>query len=91
MILHVGGSFPIPRVDAFYVFGSIDMGLSGTNGGGPQLQLIPAPVTAGLTAGSPSVYTISTSQPNRDRYQFGFGMDVFHFFSSLADKKKAKS
>jgi hypothetical protein len=87
VILHLGGSFPIPRADSFYFFGSIDMGLSNNEGGGPELQLIPAPVTTGLTAASPSVYTILTSQPNRDRYQFGFGIDAIHFFTSLYDKK----
>ncbi len=85
-VLHLGGSLPIPRIDAFYMFGAFDFGLSSAIGGGPQLQLIPAPVTAGLTAASPSVYTILTTQPNRDRYELGFGIDVFHLFS-----KKLKS
>jgi hypothetical protein len=85
-VLHVGGSFPIPRVDSFYIFGSFDMGLSNRNGGGPQLQLIPAPATAGVTATSPGVYTIQTAQPSRDRYEFGFGIDVFHFFANLKTK-----
>jgi hypothetical protein len=53
--------------------------------------LIPAPVTTGLTATSPSVYTILTSQPNRDRYQFGFGIDIVHFLSSYFNNKNKNS
>jgi hypothetical protein len=90
-VLHVGGSFPIPGIDSFYVFGSMDLGLSFNNGGGPQLQLIPAPATAGVTVTSPTVYTISTSQPNRDRYQIGFGIDVFHLFASYIKKLQMPS
>jgi hypothetical protein len=84
-VLHVGGSLPIPGIDYAYFFGSMDMGFAGTEGGGPQLQLIPAPVTTGLTATSPGVYQVWTSQPNRDRYEFGFGIDIFHLFA----KKKS--
>ena len=82
-VLHTGGSLPIPKIDGFYLFGDFDLGLSSKNGGGPELQLIPAPATAGVTPTSPSVYTIFTSQPNRDRYQIGFGIDVFHLFPKL--------
>jgi hypothetical protein len=88
-VLHLGATLPVPRIDSAFFFGSLDMGLSQSNGGGAQLQLIPAPVTTGLTATSPSVYTILTSQPNRDRYQLGFGIDVFHLLSSYLDKQKA--
>jgi hypothetical protein len=92
VILHVGGSFPIPYAPAgFFGFGSMDLGLSSSEGSGPQLQLIPAPVTTGLTATSPSVYTILTSQPNRDRYQFGFGIDIVHFLSSYFNNKNKNS
>jgi hypothetical protein len=92
VILHVGGSFPIPYAPpGFFGFGSMDLGLSSSEGSGPQLQLIPAPVTTGLTATSPSVYTILTSQPNRDRYQFGFGIDIVHFLSSYFNNKKKNS
>jgi len=87
-VLHVAGSGPIPQIDGFYIFGSMDMGLSTQNGGGPQLQLIPAPITTGLTAASPGVYTILTKQPNRDRYMFGFGLDVIHLISSMSSKNK---
>jgi Putative Ig domain len=85
-VLHIGGSVPIPREDSFFLFGNFDLGLSRGSGGGPQLQLIPAPVTAGLTPTSPSVYTILTTQPNRDRYSIGFGVDVFHFLQSKSEK-----
>jgi len=88
-VLHLGGSFPVPRVDSFYVFGSFDLGLSNANGGGPQLQFIPAPATLGLSPSSPGVYTILTSQPNRDRYTLGFGIDVFHLMSSYLKSKSA--
>lgn len=80
-VLHLGGSFPFPRLDSVYVFGNFDLALSSSGGGGPQLQLIPAPATAGVTSTSPSVYTILTTQPNRDRYEIGFGIDVFHLFA----------
>jgi hypothetical protein len=87
-VLHLGGSFPFPRIDSVYAFGSFDMGMSLNNGGGPQLQLIPAPVTAGLSPTSPSVYTILTSQPNRDRYELGFGIDIYHLFSKYLKANK---
>lgn len=91
LVLHVGATFPLPlgkALDEVYAFGSIDMGLSSKNGGGPQLQLIPAPTTAGITSTSPSVYTISTTQPNRDRYQLGFGFDILHFIQHPPGSKK---
>lgn len=90
-VLHLGGSFPFPRVDYIYVFGSIDLALTGANGGGQgqQILLVPAPVTAGVSATSPTVYPIYTTQPFRDRYEFGFGVDIFHLFASKfnSDKK----
>jgi hypothetical protein len=88
-VLHVGAMLPIPHADSFFIYGSIDMGLSNNNGGGPQLQLVPVPVeTPAITTTSANVYPVLTSQPSRDRYQFGFGIDAIHFFSSL---KKTKS
>jgi hypothetical protein len=91
-VLHVGGTLPFPRLDSVYVFGNFDLGLTLQNGSGPQLELIPAPVTAGVTATSSSVYTISTTQPNRDRYEVGFGVDIFHLFSNhFAPNKQSKT
>ncbi len=87
-VLHLGGSFPFPRIDSVYAFGNFDMGMSLNNGGGPQLQLIPAPVTAGVSPTSPSVYTVLTSQPNRDRYELGFGIDIYHLFSKYLKSNK---
>jgi hypothetical protein len=63
------------------------MALSRGNGGGPQLQFIPAPTALGLSAASPSVYTILTAQPNRDRYMFGFGIDLIHYFTAKKNQK----
>jgi hypothetical protein len=90
LVFHVFGSFPVPVLDGVYTFGSMDLALA-RNSGGNQLLLIPAPVTAGVTFTSPSVYLISTTQPNRDRYQLGFGVDVFHLFSKYFGSKKTSS
>jgi hypothetical protein len=84
-VMHAGVIFPFPRIDGVYAFVNMDTALSKQIGGGPQLQLIPAPVTTGLTATSPSVYTISTTQPNRDRFALGFGVDIFHLFAKYFD------
>jgi hypothetical protein len=82
-VLHVGGSFPIPRADSFYGFGSFDLGLARGSGNGPQLFFIPVPssVTPAPTPTSSGVVNIITGQPNRDRYSFGFGVDLFHLFA----------
>jgi hypothetical protein len=92
LVMHLAATFPLPlgkALDEVYAFGSMDLGLSKMNSSGPQLQLIPAPATAGaLTSASPSVYTISTSQPNRDRYQLGFGIDILHFIQNPPGSKK---
>jgi hypothetical protein len=87
-VLHVGGSFPIPRADSFYGFGSMDLGLTRGSGGGAQLFFLPVPtsVQPPPTATSANVTNIITGQPNRDRYVFGFGVDLIHL---LTPKKSA--
>nr|HEV7953108.1 hypothetical protein [Candidatus Acidoferrales bacterium] len=83
-VLHVGGSFPIPRADSFYGFGSMDLGLTRASGGGAQLFFVPVPtsVQPPPTPTSASVTNIITVQPNRDRYVFGFGVDLLHLFAA---------
>jgi hypothetical protein len=87
-VLHVGGSFPIPRADSFYGFGSMDLGLTRASGGGAQLFFVPVPMSVQPppTPTSTSVTNIITAQPNRDRYVFGFGVDLIHL---LTPKKSA--
>ncbi len=87
-VLHVGGSFPIPRADSFYGFGSMDLGLTRASEGGAQLFFVPVPMSVQPppTPTSASVTNIITAQPNRDRYVFGFGVDLLHL---LTPKKSA--
>jgi hypothetical protein len=85
-VFHIGGSLPIPVLDGFYGFGSMDLALSNKGNTGNQLLLVPAPASANLTFTSPSVYTISVGQPNRDRYTLGFGIDIFHLYQSVKQK-----
>jgi hypothetical protein len=91
VVLHSAVNIPFPRLDAVYVFASMDLALSKQYGNGGQLQLIPAPATAGVTSTSPSVYTITTNQPNRDRYSLGFGIDIFHLFQKYFDAHQTSS
>jgi hypothetical protein len=87
VVMHIGGSLPIPYLDGAYAFGALDLGLSNAVTG-PQLLLLPAPSSAGLTFQSPSVYTITAAQPNRDRYSFGLGLDMYHLIAKLSSSKK---
>jgi hypothetical protein len=88
VVLHIGSTIPIPVFDGFYAFGSMDLALNGGGGGVPPLLLTPSPANLNLTYTSPSVYTIATQQPNRDRYSLGFGIDLVHLISSM--KKPSK-
>lgn len=86
-VLHIGGSLPVPTVDGVYIFGSMDLGLNFKyNQENPQLLLTPVPSSANVTYVSPTVNQISVSQPNRDRYRLGFGIDIFHVISALKAK-----
>ncbi len=85
-VLHLGGTFPVPVLDGFYGFGSMDLALSNKGNNGDQLLLVPSSSTVNLTFTSPSVYTISVGQPNRDRYIFGFGVDFIHLYASIKNK-----
>jgi hypothetical protein len=89
VVLHIGGTMPVPALDGVYIFGSMDMGMSfGNNQNNAELLLTPVPSTLNLTYLSPSVNTISVSQPNRDRYRLGFGVDLFHLYSAFKSKPK---
>lgn len=86
-VLHLGGTMPVPKVSSFYVFGAMDLGMNfSQEKQDQQLLLTPVPATASVTYLSPSVTTVPVSQPNRDRYQFGFGIDVFSLISTLKTK-----
>jgi hypothetical protein len=86
-VLHIGGTMPVPSVDGVYIFGSMDLGMNFKNNQeNPQLLLTPIPTPNTITYLSPSVNTIPVSQPNRDRYRLGFGVDVFHLISAIKAK-----
>ena len=89
VVIHFGGVLPvpIPKVDGIYAFGSIDAELNGPVGNGQQLLLTPVPSTANVTYLSPNVYTIPVSQPNRDRYRFGVGIDLYHLLTAKSQKE----
>ncbi len=89
VVVHFGGLLPvpIPKVDGIYAFGSLDSEVNGPVGGGAQLLLTPVPSTANVTYLSPSVYTIPVAQPNRDRYRFGIGVDLYHLLTAKAQKQ----
>ena len=87
-VLHIGGVIPLPLLDGGYLFGSMDTELSKAANGGAQLILTPATSTSTtpLTYASSSVTDITVSQPNRDRYQIGIGLDIYHLISSITKK-----
>jgi hypothetical protein len=91
VVVHFGGflPIPIPKVEGIYAFGSIDAEINGPTGSGQQLLLEPVPSTANVTYLSPSVYSISVSQPNRDRYRFGVGIDLYHLITAKQQKQGA--
>ncbi len=93
VVVHFGGILPvpIPKVDGIYAFGALDSELNGPVGGGAQLLLNPVPSTANVTYLSPNVYTIPVSQPNRDRYRFGVGVDLYHLLTAKAQKQGTSS
>jgi hypothetical protein len=89
-VVHIGGflPIPIPKVPGIYSFGALDSAVNGPVGGGAQLLLAPVPSTANVTYLSTNVYDIPVSQPNRDRYRFGFGIDLYQLLSNAAQKTK---
>jgi hypothetical protein len=96
-VLHLGGllPLPIPKVDGIYAFGSVDSAVNGplTSCSNPtqscaQLLLSPVPSTANVNYLSPSVYNVTVSQPNRDRYRFGFGIDIYHLITAKSQAPK---
>jgi hypothetical protein len=93
VVVHFGGSLPIPipKVPGIYAFGAIDAAINGPSGGGAQLLLEPVPSTANVTYLSPSVYEIPVSQPNRDRYRFGVGVDLYHLITAKQQKQGTSS
>lgn len=93
VVVHFGGilPIPIPNVDGIYAFGAMDSAINGPIGGGAQLLLNPVPSTANVTYLSPNVYTIPVSQPNRDRYRFGVGIDLYHLLTAKSQKQGTSS
>lgn len=89
-VLHIGGSMPVPAADGIYIFGAMDLGMNFKyNQENPQLLLTPVPSSAGVTYLSPTVNTIPVSQPNRDRYRIGFGVNIFDIISAMKAKSAA--
>ena len=88
--MRLAGTLPVPTQDSIYIFGQMDLGLNFNNSGNSsQLLLTPVPSSANLTYLNSSVISIPVSQPNRDRYRFGFGVDIFHLISSVKAKTAA--
>ncbi|RXS93816.1 hypothetical protein [Silvibacterium dinghuense] len=98
LVLHMGGvipfPLPIPKFDALYAFGALDSELNGpmtscTQNNTPcqQLILVPVPASSSITYLSPNVVNIPTAEPNRDRYRFGFGIDILHLLTANQQKQ----
>lgn len=93
VVAHLFGimPIPIPKIDGFYAFGSIASELNGKIGSGNQVLLVPVPATANVTFLSNNVFDVSVSQPNRDRYRFGFGIDLYRLLSDAKQKSNSPS
>jgi hypothetical protein len=82
-VIHFGGILPVPRVDALYIFGSMDVRASkNRDSNQPQLVLMP-PSSSDIKWTDPTVSLVSVEQPNRDRYRIGIGLDLLHLISTL--------
>jgi hypothetical protein len=97
-VLHLGGvvPIPIPKVDGIFAFGAMDSEVNGPltscgkmQGNCSQLLLSPVPSTANVTYLSPGVYDVTVPQPNRDRYRFGIGIDLYHLFTAKSQSSKS--
>ena len=89
-VLHTGGVMPLPQLDGFYIFGSMDTGFE-KNKIGQQLLLNPATSTLNLTPISTGVYDVTVPQPNRDRYSFGFAVDIAHLYTAYKTSQAKKT
>jgi len=89
VVVHVGGLLPVPiaSIPGVYIFGATDSKINGPVGGGAQLLLQPVPSTANVSYLSNTVYDITVPQPNRDRYRFGFGVDLFQLLTAKSQKQ----
>lgn len=82
-VVHIGGVMPfaIPHMDGIYAFGALDSDVTGGESGGAQLLLEPVSSSANINYLSDGVYDITVPQPDRDRYRFGFGIDLYHLLT----------
>lgn len=86
VVLHFGGTTPIPAYPWLFVTGSIDTRLEKTTPG-DTFTLVQAPSGTTLTLTDSHVVAIPVQQPNRDRWQFGIGFDLPTIVSYLTKKK----
>jgi len=93
VVAHLFGSMPlpIPKVNGVYAYGSVEAALNQPIVSGPQLLLTPVPATANVTYLSSTVYDVSVPQPNRDRYRFGFAIDILELLQTGKNSGNAAS
>jgi hypothetical protein len=75
-VAHIGGASPLPYFTNLYMFGGMDMSVTGQSSK-PEPLLFPAP-TSGMFVPPSAGNTINivTPPPNRDRYLLGIGFDI---------------
>jgi len=74
-VLHLGGASPLPYATGFFIFGGMDMAVTGRSVP-PEPLLLAAPTTGSNAAIPSNTIDIVTPPPNRDRYLLGFGFDI---------------
>ena len=79
-VVHLGGQTPIHELPGVRIFGSVDL-VASKNQLSNTFALQTAPNTVMIT--DQSVAQLFVQQPNRDRYRFGFGLDLVTLIKKL--------
>jgi hypothetical protein len=89
-VLHLGGESPLPYFSGLYIFGGMDMSVTGQSST-PEPLLFPAPTTGTNAAGPSNTINIVTPPPNRDRYLLGLGFDIVGVIQAHLKKDNDKA
>jgi hypothetical protein len=83
-VFRVEGVYPLPYFPALHIFAGAHLALSANTNSVPlNLQLTSPPVAVNDN----SVFLQTVSQPNRDRYHIGLGIDLIQLFNRKSPSK----
>jgi len=89
-VAHVGGATPLSYLPGLYIFGGMDVAVTGSNSNS-SLLLLPTTSSTSPSPSTSNTINIVVPPPNRDRYVLGIGWDIAGMIEEHMKKDRATS